>query len=96
MLLVRDRTLDDQDERIELALLGLVAILHEVVADFVREHRIVQVHVRESGNRAQHHVFDARLGRCGDRDRVAVTPQTAVIHRTWTSETAGAFCVTLP
>ena len=74
-LLVGDRALDDQHERVEPALLGLVPGLHELVAVLVGQHRVVQVDLGQPGDRSQDHVLDARLGGGGDRDRVAVAAQ---------------------
>ena len=74
-LLVGDRAFDDQDERVEPALLGLVPELHELVAVLVGEHGVVQVDLGQPGNRPQDDVFDAGLRGGGDRDRVAVAAQ---------------------
>ena len=52
-----------------------IAILHEVVADFISQHGIVQMNLGQAGNRAQQNVFDAGLGGGGDRDRIAVAAQ---------------------
>ena len=41
--------------------LGLVPVLHEVVADFVGEHRVVQVDLGQAGDGAQDDILDARL-----------------------------------
>jgi hypothetical protein len=75
-LLVRDRTLDDQNERVELAGLGVVPGLHELRADLVREHRGVRHHLRHTRDRARDDVLETRIDRRGHGDRVAVTPET--------------------
>ena len=74
-LLVGDRALDDQDERIEASFLGLIPELHELVAVLVGEHRVVEVDLGQPGNRPHQHVLDAGLRGGGDRHRVAVTAQ---------------------
>ena len=71
------------------ALRGLVPVLHELVADFVGEDRIVQMHFRQPGNSAHHHVLDAGQSRRGDGNRIPVATQPVVIQTTWISLTAG-------
>ena len=73
--LVGDGSLHHQHERIELALLRLVPGFEEGVAGLEREHRIMQMDLGQAGDRAEEHVFDARLGGGGDGHRVAVTAE---------------------
>ena len=72
---VGNRAFHDQHERIDLTTFGLVKVLHEVVAHFIGQHRIVQVNFRKSGNGAQKNVFDARLFGGGDGDGIAIATQ---------------------
>ncbi len=72
---VGDGAFDDQHERVEFALLGLVQVLHEVVADLVGEHGIVQMNLGQARDRAQDDVLDAGLRRGGDRNRIAIATQ---------------------
>ncbi len=60
-------------ERIEFAALGHVEILHEVVADFVGEHRVVQVNLGDAGNGSQQYIFKAGLLGGSYGNRIAVT-----------------------
>ena len=53
-----------------------VPILHEVVAHFVGEDRIVQVDLGQAGDGAQHDVLDAGLHGGGDGDRISVAAKT--------------------
>ena len=81
--LVRDRALDDEHERLELAPVGLEPPLDERVGAFDRaalvvDERPVDRDLREAGQRAEHDLLDARLGRCGESDGVAVAAESCV------------------
>ena len=56
-----------------LPFLGVIEKLHEVVANFIGEHGIVQMNFGQAGDRAQQNIFNAGLRGRGDRDRIAVT-----------------------
>src|SRR4051794_15897045 len=73
-VLVRDRALDDEHERrVELAARRLAERREELLAaERRRQHLVVEVHLRDAGDRAEQDVLDARLARRGDRDGVAV------------------------
>ena len=75
-LLVRDRALDDQDERIELALLRVVPGLDELLADLVGDHLVVDHHPGHAGDDPLHDVLEARIGRRGHGDRIALARQS--------------------
>ena len=75
-LLVGDRAFHHQHEGIELAFLGLIERLDELVANFVRQNGIMEVHFGEARNGAQQNIFDAGLRGCGDGNRIAITAQT--------------------
>ena len=62
-LLVPERALDDEDERVELAGLGVVPGLHELRTDLVREHRRVRHNLRHAGDRARDDVLQRRVDR---------------------------------
>jgi hypothetical protein len=51
-LLVGNGTFHDEDEGLELSLFGQVKVLEKIVAIFVRENGIVQVHSRQARDRA--------------------------------------------
>ncbi len=74
-LLVGDRSLDDQHERVELTTRGGEPRLEEVVAVVVGEHRVVQVDGGQTRDRTEQDVLDAGLGRRGDRDGVTVAAE---------------------
>ena len=81
--LVRDRALDDEHERLELAAVGLEEPLDEVIgaADrsaFEVDQRPVHRDLRETGEGAEGDLLDARLGRGGEGDGIAVTAQPGV------------------
>src|ERR1700683_4425832 len=71
-LLVGNRALHYEDERLQLALFGLVPKLQEIVAIFIGEYRVVQMDARQSGDRAQQNVLDAWLRGGSNRNRIAV------------------------
>ena len=75
-LLVGNRALDDQHERIELSFLRCVEISHELVTDFGSEDGIMQMDFRQAGNGAEQDVFDARLFGRRDRYGVAIAAET--------------------
>ena len=63
----------------------------------VGEHRVVQVHLA-AARESRPSMTSSMLGCVAAviETESPSQPSPAVIHRTWTSETAGAFCVTLP
>ena len=75
-LLVRNRSLDDEDERVELAGLGVIPGLHELGTNLVREHGGVCDDLREPRDRARDDVLETRIDRRCHGDRVAVAAQT--------------------
>ena len=75
-LLVGDRALEHEDERVELVVLGVVEGVHELVAVLEREHRVVHDDLRAAGDDAREEVLDARVRRGRHRDRVAVARQS--------------------
>ena len=95
-LLVRNRAFHHQHEGIELPFFRLIPVLHEVVAVFVGEHRIVQVHFGQAGDCAQQHIFDAGLGGRGDRDGISVAAESGGDPDDVNLRNGGAFCVTRP
>ena len=81
--LVRYGPLDDEDERVELAAIGLVPPLDERVRALLGtalevDQGPVHRHLRESGQGPQHDLLDARLGRGGQRHRVPVASEPPV------------------
>ena len=81
--LVGDGPLDDQHERVELAAVGLVPPLDEVVGPGLRaalevDQRPVHRDLGQAGQRAEHDLLDAGLGGGGQGDRVSVTAEAAV------------------
>jgi hypothetical protein len=73
--LVWNRTFDNQHERIELSLFRLIPILHEVVADLICKHGIVEMNLGKTRDCAEQNVFDTRL-HCGCyRNCISVTTQ---------------------
>jgi hypothetical protein len=52
----------------ELARQDFMPVLHEVVADFIGEHGVVEIHLWNSGDGAQDDVLDAWLGGSGHRN----------------------------
>ena len=88
--LVGDRPLHDQDERLQLAAVGLEEPLDEVVRAAHRtalevDERPVHGDLRQPGEGAQGDLLDAGLGGRGQRDGVAVAAQAGVdpedVHR---------------
>src|SRR5690606_11509802 len=72
-LLVGDRPLHDEDERLQFAAGRRAERGQEVLAaERRREHLVVQVHLGQARYDAVDDVFDARLGRRRDRHGVAV------------------------
>src|SRR4051794_16658651 len=73
-VLVRDRALDDEHERrVELAARRLAERREELLAaERRRQDLVVEVDLRDAGDRTEEDVLDARLARRRDRDRVAV------------------------
>ena len=96
--LVADRALDDEQERVEQAVLRVVPGLQEVGAVLVGEHRVVQDHARAVGDDAAEQVLEARRGRARHRDRLAVAaeagrhPQDVDRLRAAAGGAAVAFC----
>ena len=88
-LLVRHRAFQDEHERLELARGGVEPILHEVVADFIGEHRIVQMHFGQAGNVAHDHVLDARQDAAVIETESPSQLRPVVIQTTWISFTSG-------
>ena len=82
-LLVGDRPLDDQHERLELAAVGLEEPLEEVVGAAGRaalevDQRPVHGDLGQARQGAERDLLDAGLGRGGQRDGVAVTAESGV------------------
>src|ERR1700683_5271278 len=75
-LLVGNRAFHYQDERLQLALFGLVPKLQEIVAIFIGEYRVVQMDARQSGDRAQQNVFNAWLRGGSNGNGIAVAAKT--------------------
>jgi hypothetical protein len=80
---VRDRALDDQDERVEFAAVGLVPPLDEVVRALLGpglevDQRPVHGDLRQSRQRAQDDFLDAGLRGRGQCDRVPVAAEPRV------------------
>ena len=103
--LVRHRALKYEDERLELAGFGIVPVFHEIVADFISQDRVMKVHLRQTGNRAQDNVFYTwqRGGSYGHR--ISVASQTGRhpddmnffnVRRTIGHDHAGVFIVLSP
>src|SRR5437868_13681270 len=49
-LFVGNRSLHDKNEGLKLSAFGLVEMFHEIVADFIGENGIVQIHLGQAGN----------------------------------------------
>ena len=72
-VLVGDRALDDEDERLQFACRRGPERSQELLAAHRRgQHLVVQVDLGEPGDEAEHDVLDGGLIRRGDRHRVAV------------------------
>src|SRR4051794_18812160 len=73
-VLVRDRAFDDEHERrVELAARRLAERREELLAaQRRRQHLVVEVDLRDAGDRPEQHVLDPGLARRGDRDGVPV------------------------
>ena len=83
MLLVGDRPLDDEDERLELAAVGLEEPLEEVVRAAVGaalevDQRPVDGDFRQPGQGAERDLLDAGLGGRGEGHGVAVAAEAGV------------------
>ena len=76
-LLVGDRALDDEHERVELAARGRVPGAQVVVADVVGEQRVVERDARLAGDGAAQQLLETRAGRGRERDRLAVAAESA-------------------
>jgi len=74
-LLVRNRAFHHQDEGFEPAFFREIPVLKEVVAVFIGEHGIVQVHLGQAGDGAQQDIFNAGLSCRGNRNGIAVTAE---------------------
>ena len=74
--LIGNRAFHDQDERFQLALLGLVPKLQEIIAVFIGENGVVQMNAGQSGDRAQQDVLDAGLRGGCDGNGVTVTTKS--------------------
>ena len=75
VILVGYGPFDDENERVELSFGGEMEILHELIAVFVGEERIMELYPRKAGEGAKHKVFDTGLGGAGHCDRIAITSQ---------------------
>ena len=71
-LLVGDRALDDEDEGVELALLGVVPGLDVLLADLVGDHLVVDHHPRHAGDDALDDVLEAGVRGRGHGHGVAL------------------------
>src|SRR3954467_896478 len=73
-VLVRDRAFDDEHERrVELAARRLAERREELLAaERRRQHLVVEVDLRDAGDRPEQHVLDPGLAGRGDRDGVPV------------------------
>ena len=76
-LLVADRALDDQDEWVELTLLGVVPGPDEVVPGIECKQRVVNHHLRHAGDRPGDDVLQARAGGSRERHGLAVAAQAS-------------------
>ena len=76
-LLVRDRALEHEDERLELAGGRLEPRAHELLPGLVGEQRVVDDHRRRPGKAAADQILEARVAGRGHRDRVAVAAEAA-------------------
>ena len=76
-LLVGDRALDDEHERIELAARGGVPGAQIVVAHVVGEQRVVERDAGLPGDGAAQQLLEARARRGRQRDRLAVAAEAA-------------------
>ena len=75
-LLVRQRALEDQHERVELAGLGVPPGLHELAALLEREHGVVDDHARHARDGAGDDVLERGIGGRGHADRVPVATES--------------------
>ena len=75
-LLVRQRSLDDEDERIELAGLCVIPGLHELGTVLIREHRGMRDHLRHTGDCARDDVLEGRVDCRRHGNRVTIAAQT--------------------
>src|SRR5919198_2535315 len=76
-LFVWDRAFDYENERVEFAALGLVEVLHEIIAHLVGEHRVVQVHLRQARDGSHDYVFNAWLLGVGHGDGITVAAKAS-------------------
>jgi hypothetical protein len=76
VVLIRDRPFDYENEVLDLAFRRLMKWLQEVISVGQGEKGIVQVHFGNPGHGTHDNVFDARLGRSGHGNRIAVAAQS--------------------
>src|SRR5262245_53278619 len=99
-LLIRDRALNNQDERrAEPIFGGGPPVLKEIFAALlVGQHPVMQVDLWQTGDRSEEHVLDTGLLGVRDRDRVAVTthpvrgPEYMNLFDVWWPLTQARFC----
>ena len=73
--LIADRPLDDEHERIQQAVLGVVPGLHEVATGLEGEHRVVQYNARAVRDHPAEQILQARRRGRRHRHRLAITAQ---------------------
>jgi hypothetical protein len=76
VVLVRNRTLDDQNKRTPFAFGGRTERSEKIVPILIGEKGIVKMYLWNPGQASEHNVFDARLGGSGHGNRIAVAPQS--------------------
>ncbi len=76
LCLVRDRTFDHQDERLEQSVGRPMERSQKVFAGLESQHRVVQRHPGQSGDRPQQNIFQAGLRGRRDGNRIAIAPQS--------------------
>ena len=73
--LVGHGTFQHEHEGVEFPRRRIEPILHEIIADLIGQHRIVQVHLGKPRDGAQNDIFNTGLHGGGHRDRIAVAPR---------------------
>jgi hypothetical protein len=75
VLFVGDRAFHHEEEGGKKALCGAIPGIEELVAVLIGQYRMMQPDLGQTRDATKHQIFEARLGRCRDRDRITVTAE---------------------
>ena len=70
------RSFDYENEGFEFSLGGEMKVFHELIAVFVCEERIVELHFWDTWESSEYNVLDTRLGSRSHRDRITIATKT--------------------